>query len=126
MSVWKGELKMTLMGEKSIGLDTNFDVPLRRVRRMRPTRFRFLFCVLLGTVLSAFAGEPPAVQARASIRWTRTICREDGRYIGWPTVCCLRNGEVIAAFSGDRERHVCPFGKVQLVQGKVRNIAIHE
>lgn len=107
---------MTLMGEKSIWLDTNFDVSLRRVRRTRPTGFRFLFCVLLGTVLSAFAGEPPAVQARASIRWTRTICREDGRYIGWPTVCRLKNGELLAVFSGDRDAHVCPWGKVQLIR----------
>ena len=58
----------------------------------------------------------PMDQSRAAIRWVRPICVETNRYIGWPTVCCLRNGEVIAAFSGDRERHVCPFGKVQLVR----------
>ncbi len=62
--------------------------------------------------------EAPKVQARAEILWTRTICREEGRYIGWPTVCRLKNGEIIAVFSGDREAHVCPFGKVQLVRSK--------
>ena len=55
-------------------------------------------------------------QARAEILWTRAICCEKGRYIGWPTVCRLKNGDVIAVFSGDREAHVCPFGKVQLVR----------
>ena len=62
--------------------------------------------------------EAPKVQARAEIFWTRTICREEGRYIGWPTVCRLKNGDIIAVFSGDREAHVCPFGKVQMVRSK--------
>ncbi len=61
-------------------------------------------------------GEPPKVQARATIVWTRTICREEGCYIGWPTVCRLRNGDLLAVFSGDREAHVCPWGKVQLIR----------
>ena len=62
--------------------------------------------------------EAPKVQARAEILWTRTICSEKDRYIGWPTVCRLKNGDLIAVFSGDREAHVCPFGKVQLVRSK--------
>ena len=60
----------------------------------------------------------PARQARADILWTRTICQEEGRYIGWPTVCRLKNGEILAVFSGDREEHVCPWGKLQLVRSK--------
>ncbi|MDD4621869.1 MAG: exo-alpha-sialidase [Kiritimatiellae bacterium] len=62
--------------------------------------------------------EAPRHQARAEILWTRTICRQEDRYIGWPTVCRLRSGDIIAVFSGDREAHVCPFGKVQLVRSK--------
>ena len=58
----------------------------------------------------------PRVQPRAEIAWTKTICAEDGRYIGWPTVCSLQNGDVIAVFSGDRDEHVCPWGKVQMVR----------
>lgn len=50
------------------------------------------------------------------IEWSRTICEEKGRYIGWPTVTVRKNGEVLAVFSGDREGHICPFGKVQLVR----------
>lgn len=60
--------------------------------------------------------EAPQLQNRAEILWTRTICREVGRYIGWPTVCRLQNGDVLAVFSGDRDAHICPFGKVQLVR----------
>ena len=58
----------------------------------------------------------PAVQARAEIAWSRPICVEPKRYIGWPTVACLKNGDVVAVFSGDRDAHVCPHGKVQMVR----------
>ena len=50
------------------------------------------------------------------IEWTRVICDETPRYIGWPSVAALRSGEVVAVFSGDRDGHVCPFGKVQMVR----------
>ena len=53
---------------------------------------------------------------RAEIAWTRTVCVEPNRYIGWPTVCRLKNGDLVAVFSGDRDQHVCPYGKVQLVR----------
>ncbi len=58
----------------------------------------------------------PVRQARAEILWTRVICKQPGRYIGWPSVCVRKNGEVLAVFSGDRDEHVCPFGKVQMVR----------
>jgi len=55
---------------------------------------------------------------RAEVLWTRTICAEEGRYIGWPTVCRLKNGDVLAVFSGDRGHHICPWGKVQMVRSR--------
>lgn len=58
----------------------------------------------------------PAQQKRAEILWTKVLCRQPGRYIGWPTVCARKNGELLAVFSGDRDEHVCPFGKVQMVR----------
>ncbi len=58
----------------------------------------------------------PARQARAEIVWTKAICKEPGRYIGWPTACVRKSGELVAVFSGDRDAHICPFGKVQLVR----------
>ena len=60
--------------------------------------------------------QPPKQQKRAEIKWTRPICVETNRYIGWPTVCRLKNGDIIVVFSGDRDEHVCPFGKVQMVR----------
>ena len=73
-----------------------------------------VFCVLLGPVGLVAAGVP-FVPERI---WSKVICREEGRYIGWPTVCRRSNGELVAVFSGDRDKHVCPWGKVQMVRSK--------
>jgi len=75
-------------------------------------------------VLAAFGGEcatesirdTPVEQRGARILSTEVLCKEPGRYIGWPTVCRRRNGELLVVFSGDRDEHVCPWGKVQLVR----------
>jgi len=56
--------------------------------------------------------------SKAEIAWTKTICLEKNRYVGWPTVCRLHNGDLLVAFSGDRDQHVCPYGKVQLIRSK--------
>ena len=52
----------------------------------------------------------------AKILWTHRITGgDDGTYAGWPTVTRMRSGELVIAFSGDREEHMCPWGKVQEV-----------
>ena len=48
--------------------------------------------------------------------WTRAICKQPGRYIGWPTIARTKRGELLAVFSGDRDEHVCPWGKTHLVR----------
>ena len=58
----------------------------------------------------------PQRQARAEILWTKPLCKEPGRYIGWPTVCRAKNGDLLAVFSGDRDEHICPWGKVQMIR----------
>lgn len=75
------------------------------------------------TALAVFAQEVPMTicgapvqQKRATIVWTKMLCKQPGRYIGWPTLCVRTNGELLAVFSGDRDAHVCPFGKVQMIR----------
>ncbi len=82
-----------------------------------------VMCGLSVTTLSGETQEPvaeiwgaPVRQKRAEILWTKVLCKQPGRYIGWPTVCARANGELVAVFSGDRDGHVCPFGKVQMVR----------
>lgn len=42
---------------------------------------------------------------------SRVICKQPGRYIGWPTIAKGPDGELVVSFSGDRDAHVDPFGK---------------
>ena len=44
------------------------------------------------------------------------ICKQEGRYIGWPTVARTAEGDLLVAFSGDRDLHVCPFGRTFTVR----------
>ena len=44
---------------------------------------------------------------------TRVISHEPQHYHGWPTVARRRSGELWVTWSGAREAHVCPFGKVE-------------
>lgn len=55
-------------------------------------------------------------RVRATVHWSKAICKEPGNYIGWPTIARRAGGELLAVFSGDREEHVCPFGKSQMVR----------
>ncbi|NOZ19606.1 MAG: exo-alpha-sialidase [Planctomycetes bacterium] len=48
----------------------------------------------------------------------QVICKEPGRYIGWPTVGRKTDGELLVVFSGDRDQHVCPYGKTQIVRSR--------
>ena len=47
---------------------------------------------------------------------TKVICKELGRYIGWPTITRTKSNELLAVFSGNRDAHVCPYGITQMVR----------
>jgi len=65
--------------------------------------------------LSAALMSPMAAQAGQLAPGARTICRESGRYIGWPSLARTADGALLAVFSGNRFSHVCPSGVVQVV-----------
>ncbi|MGA2621204.1 MAG: sialidase family protein [Thermoguttaceae bacterium] len=52
---------------------------------------------------------------RAVVIETKPISRQPTLYHGWPTVARRRNGQLLVAYSGGREGHVCPFGRVELI-----------
>ena len=88
---------------------------------MNKRNLAFALTSLLAVPLVAAEGavatyQPPKQQARAEIKWVKEICVEKDRYIGWPTVCRLANGDLLTVFSGDRDSHICPWGKVQMVR----------
>ncbi len=71
-------------------------------------------CVLLITSMPALCGEKPDIYAE--IISTRVICKQPGKYIGWPSITQTRSGELLVVFSGDRDAHVCPFGITQIIR----------
>ena len=46
----------------------------------------------------------------------QVLCKQVGRYIGWPSVTQAANGDILAVFSGDREHHTSTDGKTQMVR----------
>jgi sialidase-1 len=43
---------------------------------------------------------------------------EADRYMGWPTITQTKSGELLAVVSGDRDAHVCPWGKTQMIRSQ--------
>ena len=76
----------------------------------RPLSRLGVFCAAAGLCAACAAAET------ARILWTRDICVEKGRYLGWPTAAKLPSGEILVAFSGDRSRHICPWGREELIR----------
>jgi sialidase-1 len=70
--------------------------------------------VLIFTAVPATCGEKPGPYA--DIISTRVICKQDGKYIGWPSITKTRSGELLVVFSGFRDAHVCPFGITQMIR----------
>ena len=58
----------------------------------------------------------PPTSTKATVHWSAVVCKEEGGYLGWPSVARLRSGELVAVFSGGREEHFCPYGKTKLVR----------
>jgi sialidase-1 len=55
---------------------------------------------------------------RAHIESIVTISREPQYYHGWPTLAKRRDGELLVVYSGGRDAHVCPFGRVELMRSR--------
>ncbi|MBQ7189925.1 MAG: exo-alpha-sialidase [Kiritimatiellae bacterium] len=58
----------------------------------------------------------PKDQPHVEILWTRVIAEEKGRQCSWASVAKAKDHSLVAVFSGDRDAHICPFGKVQMVR----------
>ncbi|MCC6343449.1 MAG: exo-alpha-sialidase [Bryobacterales bacterium] len=59
-----------------------------------------------------------AGEGGATVGAARTISLDHNYYHGWPTVVRRSNGELLTVWSGGRESHVCPFGRVELTRSK--------
>ena len=76
-----------------------------------PTRRAFL-CTGVAAAQIARAATAPVLGA------TKVISTQPEYYHGWPTVALRRNGELLTVYSGGREAHICPFGRVELIRSR--------
>jgi sialidase-1 len=85
-------------------------------RSSKMNRRRFLRTTSVVSAV-AIAGVKPASPAQRKIRIleTKIISHESQYYHGWPTVARCRNGDLLVVWSGGREAHVCPFGRVEVM-----------
>ncbi len=56
--------------------------------------------------------------AVAKVHDLRVISKTPDLYCGWPTLTRRSNGELLLVWSGGREQHVCPFGRVDMMRSK--------
>ncbi|MCA9116719.1 MAG: exo-alpha-sialidase, partial [Planctomycetaceae bacterium] len=66
-----------------------------------------------GLLRAADADQPAPAH---TIHETKVISRQPDKYCGWPTLSRRKNGELIVVWSGGRESHVCPFGRVEMMR----------
>lgn len=57
-------------------------------------------------------------QKLATILDRKVLCKQPGRYIGWPSIAEAPNGDLLVVFSGDRTAHVSPDGKTQTIRSR--------
>ena len=70
--------------------------------------------LLLQLAPAAFA----SAAAVTKVESRRVISHQPGYYHAWPTVVRRKNGELIAAYSGGREGHIDPFGRVEITRSR--------
>lgn len=63
-------------------------------------------------LLSRSVGAAPS----ANVAAIDTIGLDAAAYHGWPTLLRRNNGALLLVYSGGREGHVCPFGRVELLR----------
>jgi hypothetical protein len=90
-----------------------FDSPISRRKFLQTTALVSASTTLGFHILPAKAATPAI-----KILDTRTISKQPEYYCGWPTLTRRANGELIVVWSGGREAHVCPFGRVDLMRSK--------
>lgn len=66
--------------------------------------------------MGAFAISRAWAALRAKVGDISVISRQPELYHGWPTVALRRDGSLVLVYSGGREAHVCPFGRVELMR----------
>jgi len=75
------------------------------------TRRRLVQIAGFAAICPKMSGAPAA-----RVDGLEVISRQPNYFHGWPTLARRRNGELVVAYSGGREGHVCPFGRVEILR----------
>src|SRR3954454_22999161 len=70
---------------------------------------------------AAVLGRGPRASADApefTLHELKVISPDREYYHGWATLCRRKTGELVVTWSGGREGHVCPFGRVEMMTSK--------
>ncbi len=78
---------------------------------LRASALFLCLCSFLTQSQRVFAAD--VVAPSFKIHDVRVISWKPPLYHGWPTLARRSNGELLLAFSGGREKHVCPFGRLE-------------
>jgi hypothetical protein len=73
----------------------------------------------LGTTILMAANEtinPAYTRYATIITESKVLCKQPGKYIGWPSIALAPNGDLLVVFSGNREEHVSNDGIIQMVR----------
>ena len=85
---------------------------------MKKSLSRISSAVFAALCLLSFFSAHKALCQSFEVLSTKVICKEEERFIGWPTIARTADGELLAVFSGDRDSHVCPWGKTQMIRSR--------
>jgi len=79
------------------------------------TRRHFLQTAGVATTSVLFAARRASAAPTIKILETKVIGHQPQYYCGWATIARRRNGDLLVSWSGGREGHVCPFGRVEMM-----------
>ncbi len=65
---------------------------------------------------AALAVRSAKAAPRARVESLQVISQQPEFYHGWPTLTRRRSDELLVTYSGGREAHVCPFGRVKIIR----------
>jgi sialidase-1 len=83
----------------------------------KTSRRRFLHQAAMAGAASVFTIRSSAQTAVPTIKVleTRVISLDPQYYCGWPTLGRRKSGDLFVVWSGGREGHICPFGRVDMM-----------
>ncbi len=80
------------------------------------TRRQMLQAACAATVAAGCRRAYGAAAPSAKIHELKVISRQPELYHGWATLARRQCGELLVSYSGGREAHVCPFGRVEMIR----------